>query len=687
MRRWIVGIVLVLVAIFILVGLVLYFAYGISEAPPSRGRIVGLEQPAEIHWHGDGTVTLNAASPADRMATLGYAHGMKARWTVSLLRQSALGRLGEWFGPDVLYLDRISRTLGFARNALRSYERLEAEERAILDAYTRGMNAALLSRSAVPREFASLDILPERWEPWHSLAIERLYAWMSTRIPPPDSLHGYGPAIEEFLRQEQSLRDFLHLGGFDFGVAWTVRDSAAVMLVQRQVTGASALPTLFEVVLSSDSLDSVVGASIPGTPFFPAGRTRTHAWALIPSSVVTINRVSADHTRVDTLYDRIVLDRADETLHRTPMLAGGLAFEAGSPTPPSATVTADTARAAPPAAPAAPRTAAAADTSVAPERFLWQVSWPGFEPGSDLTPWMALLTGNPLPFRIQEGAGILLNRSGDAQVLGAPRFVESYSGGLFVGQQELSRQIVDRLDSVRVGEEDLEVAPPYLDDCHSSWAATHAPRLVQTIDETFRHQRFMEEALTYLRNWDYSYDRSSIAASIFDSWVSAYVDSTGSFPDRAAVDTSYVSRYQLYNVLVAALNDLARAFGRDMSQWRWEVRMPHRYFFPVWSHAALTGVEESVLPETRYAPIEIAGNGHPTTPCWGPSPVQREGPFPSAWESWVSTASWDDYRLRRRRLDRDAFLARYRISDGLPPVTILGSGATRGRVTSVLPAD
>ncbi len=671
-----------LVAVVVLAALLLllYFAYGIREAPPRNLAIEGLNAEVLLHWHASDAATIESSNELDFLTALGYIHGLKRAWTITLWRQTAEGRLGEWFGEPALEMDRAARRLRLASAALYTYRQLDDSSRTRLDAYTRGMNASLLDRGARAREFAALGIAPEAWEPWHVLAIERLFSWLGTPDLQADTLSNAGVGLLEFAREDAALRRFLHLGGFTHGAAWTVQDSSNVVLVQRHVTGASALPVFFEIRRTQRDSTFFIGASLPGTPFFPAGRSEARAWAVLLSADAQLTRSVVDPASIDTLYGRIVLQDGEERLVHAPFVGGQLVLgQVARPfrAPERFVATPDSLVA-----------QSTIDTTVTPvlpppPDSVWLLAWPGLTPGTDLDAWAELVEGGSPGFELFDGAGLSMSTSGEASIIGAPRVLRAHPAGMFVSNSPIASFVVDRLDTLGLRERDDASPIPYIDDCHSTWAAQLEPRLVSAIDTLTSHARFMEEALTYLRNWDFSYDRTSIAASIFDHWMRAHRDSTGSLPSLVSVDTSLTARYQLYNSLVGTINMLSNEFGRDMSQWRWEVTEPHVFHFPVWSYDSLVS---SALSKTRYAPIGVAGEGHPTTLCWGPSPVLDEVSQPGHWEAWISTASWDELHVRRRRLDNEAFLARYRIPDRPPSSVIVGPSTEVTGTTRLTPA-
>jgi acyl-homoserine lactone acylase PvdQ len=204
-----------------------------------------------------------------------------------------------------------------------------------------------------------------------------------------------------------------------------------------------------------------------------------------------------------------------------------------------------------------------------------------------------------------------------------------------------------------------------IDDAYSTWAAQTAPYLIGLLAPGLPDEAPLRDAHTYLRNWDFSYDEASIAASIFDTWLATYRSAYGQLPD--VVQDSVIATPPRYvQTFRASIDSLTARYGADQSQWRWESVRPERRLFPIWSVDTLRQAYPRVITNTRYAPIALPGRGHPSSLAWGSSPIQPGLPAPSAWEAWISTAAWDRFTVRRRRLDANAPLGRYLISDRPP---------------------
>ncbi|MDX1548847.1 MAG: penicillin acylase family protein, partial [Rhodothermales bacterium] len=235
------------------IGLLWFLAYGVAGPAPEQAQVPALSAPATLGWNPEGDVQIRADDEAGALAALGYAHGRRRAWSVVLWRQAALGRLGAWFGEPALKVDRLARQLGFEVRARAAYDALDDEHRALLAAYAGGLDAALREPSGrLVHEFVLLGIDAEPWEPWHTLALERLFAWLATPPPPPDAFARTDPSVAAFYDADDALRQMLHLHGFENSIAWAARDSAGVHFYQRHVYGATVLPFFQEASVFID---------------------------------------------------------------------------------------------------------------------------------------------------------------------------------------------------------------------------------------------------------------------------------------------------------------------------------------------------------------------------------------------------------------------------------------------------
>jgi len=635
------GIVLVLV----LGGfLIWYLTYGVDAATPERVALSSLQGPVEILWGEEGNLSISANTEADALAGLGYIHGHKRAWSVALWRQAATGRLSEWFGEPAFAIDHLTRQLGLAEQAQASYATLSNEEKALLRAYTDGMNAALAGIGEQLRyEFVVLDVEPAPWQPWHTLAVERLFAWLAVMHPKGTSLPA-DAEVRAFYDADRSLKQWLRLHGFENSMAWAIRDTSGTHFFQRQVYGSTALPFLIEASLSWDGATPIWGASLPGTLFFLAGKNDTYAWSILPTGSVEWTQAQPDSAGFTTVYQRIVSREGTESLATFPRLPGAIPL--------------------------------ADSLALARADSIWTLRWSGLSPGTDFSSWRALLRGEEAAFQLLGGHGLTLTRDGEIRVLGTPYLMEQLPSGVFVGNTSWASYAADLLQNQESDHVQLGVL---IDDAYSTWAAQVAPPLIGLLQPGLPDEAPLRDAHTYLRNWDFSYDEASIGASIFDTWLATYRNMYDRLP-AAGQDSTFLTPPRYLQTFRTAVDTLTAQYGPDLSQWRWETVQTNHRLFPIWSVDTLRQHYPRVITDIRYAPIDLPGQGHPSSLAWGPSPVQPSLPAPSAWEAWINTQTWDHFTVRRRKLNVNAPMGRYLISDRPPhPIDLPRTDASSER--------
>lgn len=639
-------------------GLLWYLMTQSSAALPEHATLPALNERAAIGWHANGTATLRAASPHDVYATLGYAHGIRRAWQLALWRQTATGRLAEWFGPGVLPLDRHARRLGLGAVAHAAYADLPAPEKARLQAYATGVNAALTGKSLRRHHaFALLDIDPEPWAPWHALAIERLFGWLAT--PPPtqparaDSVWA-DTAVASFARDDARFRQWLHLHRFDRSIAWAVRRDSGAFVFQRHVYGSAATPLFQPVVIEQDNR-SVQAVSLPGTPFLPTGQAGTRRWTFFLQSALDLTRAPLDSSAVSVDHQRIRTREGNELLLTIPRLPGALPLGPAS---------------APPDTSSSPPTDSVAAPAQPPDpQQTWHLTWAGWRPVSDAAAWHQLVSGQRPSFELLTGSGLWVEKS-NWRVQGTPAVTEPLPNGIFVGQTDWARHQAQSLRAL-LAQPPADLSALSRNDS-SSWAAALAPRLLPTLQGLALSDSTITAALTYLRNWDFHYDRASIGAAIWDAWMRALVRRTGNRPTASDTTSGRASR----TAFQSAIDTLTHRFGADVRRWRWERIRPDTRHFPVWSADHLVAQDLSTMARTRYAPLTYPGHGHPSVPAGGASLMDSRRPAPAAWDGWSAVNS--PLMMRQRQLDLDAFLERYSFGDG---------GAVRGPIRSGAPVQ
>ncbi len=142
-----------------------------------RLRLRGPEGPIEIARDRWGMPRVSATTPHDLWFGQGFCHAQDRLWQCDLQRRIATGRLSEVAGPDGLGVDRLMRTLGLRRTALREETELDPGIRVMLDAYCEGFNRAAEEASAPPAEHQILRLRFEPWRPADMLTGAKLLAF------------------------------------------------------------------------------------------------------------------------------------------------------------------------------------------------------------------------------------------------------------------------------------------------------------------------------------------------------------------------------------------------------------------------------------------------------------------------------------------------------------------------------
>lgn len=647
--------------------------------PPQQHSVSGLRDSTIIRWTSDDLPVIETSSSDDALTALGYAHGHTRGWTAVLWRQTALGRLGRWFGPGVFPLDRHARRLGMARHARDAYEQLPDDTQERLAAYAEGMNAALQSETVRNSDsFVLFDVEPSPWAPWHTLLVERLLAWTATPLlSPPDS----APAsVHRFRTTDRLFRRWLHLHGWNRSVTWAVRSSSPERrptLFQRHVLGASAVPNVQEVLWRRTQDSTVSWTTFPGTLLFPTGTTPQHAWGSLLHSPARLTRSPVDSTALHRWHERLDPAGGDERL---------LQIERIGPTLPLGRVSSNR----DPGRDSLQQRSTGPDRlQAAPPDTAWVVEWPGFTAQSSLPAWLTRggLTSRPpdsRSFSLFAADGLQVDANGTWRVLGNPSVVDSTGEAVLVGNTGWARHQAEALFD-RAHTQDTTAVDVWSLDDSSAWAGALSSHLAPALRQFKAANEQFRTAATYLQNWDHRYTPNSIGALLFEEWMRAYEQDLGHVPTIADTST-FFAHYRQRRALLRALDTLTSRIGPVPHQWRWDRVVTAQRYFPVWSADSLVSDELEDLRTTRYAPVRGREHAHPSALGGGPSLVDSlpVTPAPTTWEGWTQPGG--PLTVRGYRYDSEAHLTPSRTETAPPSPTPLVPEETDAR-TVLLPAD
>jgi penicillin G amidase len=141
--------------------------------------VPGISAPLDIVRDADAIPHIFAATKADALFGLGYAHAQDRLWQMEFQRRIGFGRLSEIFGATTLPQDRFLRTVGFGRAAKAAWESTPEWAKQQINAYVSGVNAFLSTHhgTELPLEFSLLRVEPEAWSGSDVVVWVKMMAW------------------------------------------------------------------------------------------------------------------------------------------------------------------------------------------------------------------------------------------------------------------------------------------------------------------------------------------------------------------------------------------------------------------------------------------------------------------------------------------------------------------------------
>ncbi len=148
-----------------------------TSAKTKSVELQGLRDRVTVRRDERGIPYIQANNDEDLYFAQGYATAADRLWQMDLLRRTARGELSEIFGSRTLDEDKRHRTFGFAQVAEAEALQAKPRDRAMLEAYARGVNSyvASLDAKSLPPEFQILQYQPRPWTPADSLIVVKLF--------------------------------------------------------------------------------------------------------------------------------------------------------------------------------------------------------------------------------------------------------------------------------------------------------------------------------------------------------------------------------------------------------------------------------------------------------------------------------------------------------------------------------
>ena len=173
-RLWIVGLA---IAILLTIGAAAAVVWARAELrgslPTLSGelRLEGLSAPVMVTRDALGIPTIRGASRLDVARATGFLHAQDRFFQMDLARRRAAGELSALVGTRALIADRQIRLHRFRAEAQRAIASMDPEWRAILEAYTSGVNSGLSRLRKAPFEYTVLRQEPRKWLPEDSVLV------------------------------------------------------------------------------------------------------------------------------------------------------------------------------------------------------------------------------------------------------------------------------------------------------------------------------------------------------------------------------------------------------------------------------------------------------------------------------------------------------------------------------------
>ena len=322
--------ILLVILVLLIVGASAGFVYLRSEfkaSVPQRSgtiQLQTLQAPVTITFDQMGIPQVWAHSTEDLWFAMGWLHAADRLFQMDLTRRVSQGRLAEFFGSQVLEIDRSQRKIGHSLLAQKAVDSLSIRAEKFLDAYVTGINSWVENQGALPFEYLLLNAEFEKWTIQDCLTLFSFQTWFSdvlqnndefyneiARLSDPDSvkqlLMGIPAWIPTTVPQQRSWYSFFDIKDsfsqtlFADGIGSFYMSSASnswVISPKKSATGyamlasdphldISRLPQFWHIIglhCQQENIN-VLGITSPGVPIIVYGHNGQAAWAFTAGGV------------------------------------------------------------------------------------------------------------------------------------------------------------------------------------------------------------------------------------------------------------------------------------------------------------------------------------------------------------------------------------------------------------------
>lgn len=131
-----------------------------------------------IYKNDYGIPHIIAANEYDAFFAAGYTHARDRMWQMDFSRRVGRGELSEIFGITTLEYDKFMRAFELDKISKKIYQSLDENTINVLKAYSDGINSYLEEKiNYLPFEFNALAYVPKKWKPEDCIVISRMMAF------------------------------------------------------------------------------------------------------------------------------------------------------------------------------------------------------------------------------------------------------------------------------------------------------------------------------------------------------------------------------------------------------------------------------------------------------------------------------------------------------------------------------
>jgi len=292
--------------------------------------LAGIEAPVTVQRDEHGATTIRGSSRLDLARATGFAHARDRFFQMDLARRAGAGELAALLGEALVEFDLERRRHRMRARAAHVLAEAAPEYRALLRAYSEGVNAGLDSLGARPWEYLALRAGPRRWRPEDTVLvvasmyfmlqadqanIERRLGRLHACLPatafefvaprrtayehplrgtPGPALSVPGPKVWDFSDRaplQQANRGAFPVltrpGSNNWAVAGARSATGGALVANDMHLGLRVPNTWYRLRLVGRAADGgpldMTGVSLPGTPWVVAGSNGRIAWGFTNS--------------------------------------------------------------------------------------------------------------------------------------------------------------------------------------------------------------------------------------------------------------------------------------------------------------------------------------------------------------------------------------------------------------------